>query len=688
MTKRDPSRPARWRRRVILSAWMAAAVVICARAVQVQVVQGAQWSALADAQHLRDKVVVAPRGPVLDRDGAALAVSRETYRVALAPREVTEPEKVAGLLGEVLGMNPRKVRELLAADRRWSVVPGGFPPSIREHFVGVRGVYLDRELVRHHPYGDLALGTVGVVLDDQGQGGVEQMYDELLRGRHGREVVARDNVGRPIPGETFLAEAPREGGQVVLTLDLDMQEIARQALEEAIESSQARGGDVLITDPRTGEILAMVSIHEGKATALGVVNTPYEPGSTLKPFTVAGLLEQDAISLQDTVDLGNGTWTVAGRVLHDVKSKGGRVSIADALRTSSNVGIAKAAQAFTPGQQYENLRDFGFGVPTGVEIPGEVGGILRRPDRWSAQSPASLAIGYEISVTPLQMAMAYGALANGGLLMQPQLVKEIRDADGRVLERSSPRVVRRVVSERVARTVSRVLVDVVEDGTGTAAGLGVFKVAGKTGTTRAYTAEKGYGGGYYPSFVGFFPAEDPQLVVFVKLASPKGAYYGGSVAAPVTRATMEAALAARATPLDRDRLLESAGGRMAVTAPSAVRFAAQPIDPPAPPALALGDAAVPAAGFAAEAEVFGATGEEGTPADAPIVADDMGPAAGIPVPEIAGLPARIAIRRLHGLGFRVRQEGSGPIEGTFPSAGTRLLPGDTVVLRVARRSDD
>jgi membrane peptidoglycan carboxypeptidase len=296
--------------------------------------------------------------------------------------------------------------------------------------------------------------------------------------------------------------------------------------------------------------------------------------------------------------------------------------------------------------------------------------------------------------------MAYGALANGGLLMQPRLVREIRDADGRVVERFTPQVVRRVVDESVARSVSRILVDVVQDGTGTAAGLGVFKVAGKTGTSRTYDTEKGYGGGYFASFVGFFPAEDPQLVVFVKLEDPKGAYYGGAVAAPVTRATMEAALAARATPLDREKLLETVPREMQAPPALPVSFAARRIDPPAPPEYGPS--------FVAD---LGA--EPGAHADRPMGADALGDggatdmsaaettadgtaleevpaggAVGVPLPDVAGLPARTAVRRLHGLGFRVRQEGAGPIEATFPAAGTRLQPGDTVVLVVARRSND
>ncbi|HKJ01750.1 MAG TPA: penicillin-binding transpeptidase domain-containing protein [Longimicrobiales bacterium] len=664
MSRKDPaSRPGAWRRRLVLGGWMAASALICVRAGQIQVVQGAQWSAMADAQHTTDKEIVAARGSVLDRDGTLLAVSRETYRVSVAPREIPEDERdeTRSRLRDALGISASKARQLVSAGRRWAVAPGRYPPSVREALSGTPGVYLDRELERYHPHGDLARGVLGAVMEGVGQGGVEQTFDALLRGHSGREVVARDNVGKPIPGETFLVESPVSGGQVVLTLDLDMQEIARQALQEAIESSRARGGDVLITDPTTGEVLALVSIRDGQTAGLGVVNTPYEPGSTLKPFTVAGMLDRKLASLSDVVDAGDGTWAVAGRVLHDTH-EGGRMSIADALRMSSNVGIAKAAQVMTPGVQYENLRDFGFGVATGIEIPGEVGGTLRRPDKWSAQSPASLAIGYEISVTPLQMAMAYGALANGGRLMEPHLVKEVRDADGRVVERFEPRVVRQAVDERVARSVSRVLVDVVEDGTGTEASLGVFKVAGKTGTSRFYTPDRGYVGGHSPSFVGFFPAEDPQLVVFVKLENPQGVYYGGAVAAPVTRATMEAALAARATPLDRAQLLRSLPSAPSLRGSAAVRFASRSVDPPVPPITERAEARP----------------DEG---DAPASS------ASVPMPDVAGLPTRIAVRRLHALGLRVRQEGTGAVVGTVPAAGMRILQGDTVRLKL-RRSDD
>jgi cell division protein FtsI (penicillin-binding protein 3) len=540
---------------------------------------------------------------------------------------------------------------LTSRDRVWSVAPDLYAPDVRERLRSVPGVHLERVLQRFHPHGDLARSVLGVVQDGSGRGGVEQAFESLLGGTPGREVVARDNVGREIPGERVTMLAPRAGGEVVLTLDMDLQEIAQQALEEAIEDTGARGGDVVVTDPGTGEVLALVSIRDGLTTALSAVNTPYEPGSTLKPFTVASLLQRRLMSMDDTVDVGDGSWEIGGRTLHDTHTQG-RLSIGDALRESSNVGIAKAALALTPAAQYENLRDFGFGSLTGVELPGEVPGTLRRPDRWTAQSPASLAIGYEMSVTPLQMAMAYGTLANGGLLMQPRLVRETRRSTGSVLDRFDARVIRRVVDEEIARTVGTALVGVVEDGTGTSARLGSFAVAGKSGTARLNFGAGYERGAYYASFVGFFPADAPQLVVFVGLDRPQGSYYGGAVAAPVSRATMEAALAARATPLDRGALLRSAR-RDAFVSPNAApaRFAVRTDDLPPPVRIEPHD-----------------------------------PSDGVWLPDVAGLPSRVAARRLHALGVRVAPSGLGEVAGTVPSAGARVLPGDTVRLHM-RGSD-
>ncbi len=673
--RRDPGRVVVFRRRLLLGFWLLCVVGILARAAELQIVQGSEWRAEAERQHRTTDEIPAARGAILDRDGVPVALSHETFRVGVAPHEVRDTVGTAEALSEVLRMPPTEARGLFRGARRWVSLPGRFSPGARDALTSLRGVYVERELNRFYPHGELMRGLLGAVIDGAGAGGMEQQFDEHLQGRPGTQVRSRDSQGEPIPGEAWTVEPPRSGGQIVLTLDADLQEIAREALHDAMEHTGARGGELVVTDPRSGDILAMVSLKEGGKVYLGAINTPYEPGSTLKPFTVAALLQTERASLADTVDTGDGSWRVAGRTITDVASPG-RVDLAHALRVSSNVGVAKAAQSLTPAEQYEQLRDFGFGVPTGVDLPGEVGGRLRRPSQWSAQSPASLAIGYEISVTPLQMTMAYGALANGGVLMAPRLVREVRDPAGRSVRKIEPRAVRRVVSDAVAGEVSRVLVDAVEDGTGSRARLATFAVAGKSGTTRAYGETGGYEtGAYYASFVGFFPAEDPQLVVFVKLDRPRGEYYGGATAAPVTRATMEAVLAAHQSPLDRGSLAALARARTlpAGSRPS-VSLSVEDRNPgrrfprgrssdqiqgaPAPAFASAGER-----GRGGEAATLGARSEQG-----------------LLLPDLRGMALRSAVRRLHGMGLAVAWEVGGPVDRTAPAAGTVVSVGDTIRL--------
>jgi cell division protein FtsI (penicillin-binding protein 3) len=638
------------RRGVLLGAWLLAGFVILGRAAQVQVLQGGEWRQMALEQHRASAPIAAARGSIVDRNGVPLAVSRESWIVSVAPHEIDDVQSAQALLAEALGVSASTARRLTDPSDPWRQAPGRYGAEVREIFSGVTGIYLDRELERSYPHGDVARSLLGHVVDGEGAGGIEQAYDRLLRGTPGRQVVAKDSDGRRIPGEVFEVESPVTGGEVRLTIDLDLQEIAEEALAEAVETAEARGGDIVVSDPRTGEILAMASMGDGSKDVLSAVTTSYEPGSTLKPFTVAALLKTGRGSLADSVDTGMGYWRVGGHPLRDVSAHG-VITLAEALRVSSNIGIAKAAQALTPAQQFENLRDFGFGVATGIELPGEAQGRLPHPDRWSARSPTSLAIGYEIAVTPLQMTAAYGALANGGSLLQPRLVREARGPDGGVEERGEPSVIRRVIPESVSLTISRALVDVVEGGTGTAARIATFQVAGKSGTSYMYDPSRGayVSGRYFASFIGFFPAEDPQLVVYVKLNDAQR--YGGAAAAPVTRATMEAVLAARQAPIDRRALLRMARSNVS----------------PAP--------ARPEVRFAS---VTLAASDDGWVPPPPVT---TGGVVRVAVPDVAGLPARVAVRRLHALGFRVAWEGEGHASGTSPPKGARLAPGDTVWIR-------
>jgi cell division protein FtsI (penicillin-binding protein 3) len=635
------------RRRLLLAGIMLAAVAMAARAVKLQLVDANHWQARAAEQHAKQSVVPAPRGTIYDRDGVPLASSNEAFRINIAPRDVQERAALAKRLQSVTKLDQRTVRRALDLRRRWVVLPGRYDASVRQALDGVTGVHFDRVQTRFYPRGVIARDIIGVVNSSgEALSGIELEFDSVLSGKPGIATVRRGSKGRAIPGAMVVAQPPVPGRDIYLTIDSDLQEIATEALHAAVQNTNSRGGDLLLADPRTGEVLASASVRAQSADNWHAATEPYEPGSTLKPFVVATLLAEKAARLTDSVFAENGTYTNEGRTLHDVHAMGW-TSVRGALQHSSNIALAKLSTRLEPQLQYQYLRAFGFGSPTAVSYPSESSGLLRRPAQWSRFSQASLAIGYEVSVTPLQMVLAYGAIANGGMLMEPRLVREVRSRDARVAEQFEPRVVRRVIPQRVADDLRAVLVDVVETGSGGAAALGPYVVAGKTGTARSFSGGRYQSGSYTASFAGFFPADRPQLVFLVKLDSPQGAYYGGVAAAPVTRATLEAALAARSTPLDK----------RAVAAAS-------------PPPLA-------------ERELVRTVSveEQRRSVSGPFI---FALHAGAPkrvmripkrgeLPNVVGLSVRDAVRQLHAHGYRIRLHGTGNVSSATLSQGTVLL---------------
>jgi len=644
----------RARRRLLLVFWLVLAALMIARSVEVQVIERDAWVQDALRQHRMTRVVPAPRGRILDRNGGELAVSHWRARVAVAPNEILDRDDVAEALLANLGLSRTEARRVSGPTRTWHVVPGRYSMTQVAALRGIRGVHVAGELRRLYPREGLARGLLGIVLDGTGREGVEQSMDSVLAGQSGREIVARNYRGREIPGQVVTMEPPVAGRDVVLTIDQDLQEISEEMLANALESTGARGGDLIVTDPRTGEILAMTSVVNGSAGALSAVNTSYEPGSTIKPFTTAALLRHGVASLDDSVDTGDGSWVVNGRTITDIQ-RGGWMSLHDVVIESSNVGIAKFTDRLTRGQQYTTLRDFGFGTPTGVPLPAEATGLLRRPEMWSEQSAHSLAFGYELSVTPLQMAMAFGALANGGVLMEPLLIKEVHNQAGEPVRFGRPRAIRRVMPEWVSETLTPVLVEVVDNGTGTRARMSSFQVAGKSGTARATGRGGRYEtGAYHASFGAWFPADDPQLLFFVKLDRPSGVYYGGATAAPVTRATLESLLSARQSPIDRAALARAQRDRRG--------------PPPAEPLVRFA--------VATEQAVEERPGEmrAWTAAGASLVAREHE----MIVPDLQGASLRVALRRLHKMGLRVHLEGGGTVAATNPGGGTAISAGDTI----------
>jgi cell division protein FtsI (penicillin-binding protein 3) len=658
------------------------ALAVIARAAAVQLVQSDAWRARAQRQQLAARAVPAPRGQILDAAGLVLAQSREMVQLEIAPREVRTKDRA--LLRRLLAkarVRPEWIARALDTRRSWVTLPGRYLSIDVAAVTQLRGVYANAASVRSYAMSEGTRRLVGRTgIDNSALDGLELSLDSVLRGTAGSATLVRDLRGRNFESPNAPRIEPRPGNTVVLTLNHELQEIAEHALADAVTQMNAEGGDIVILDPYEGDVLAMASRRsDARSTAATAITEPFEPGSTLKPFIAAGLLARGKARETDVVNTGDGTLELEGRVIHDDHLIG-RASLATVLQWSSNVGIVKFAQRLTRREEFEVLRDFGFGTPTGVPYPSEASGVLRAPARWSPQSAASLAMGYEISVTPLQLALAYATLANGGELLEPALVKEVRSADGTLRYRHTRRVVRRVMTPKVADRVRKMLLNVVENGTAVQADLSSFLLAGKTGTPRRTVNGRYAAQQYNPNFVGLFPGDAPQYVIVVKLTNPrdaKGSFYSAATAAPLTKTVLQAALAARDAALDRHKLASSGSAAAAVREPS---------QGPVPASdLALeqssrvrGDSATPSA-RAAASETSPATSTPHVVTLSQRRERTALIAAPRPVPDVSGMVLRDAVRTLHSAGFHVRLVRA-PAPSTSPPAGTLAQAGTLVRL--------
>ena len=512
--------------------------------VDIQVVSHAAY--LEDAQRQQKKRIEIPpsRGTIEDRNGVPLAVNREQYAIYIVPRHIVDVDRFVERFTEIVPFDEGALRERIA-EGGWylRLVKGVSRETVKRlEEADIDGVGIEPYQVRHYPYGDLADDLLGRVdVDNVGIEGIELFYDEALRGKPGFTVHQRDALGKEYPNFTYPIEAPVDGRTVQLTIDLGLQEIVEDALDAAMERTRARKGSVVVIDPRTGELLAIANRSPeeevGGPRNYAVVDQ-FEPGSTFKVVTVAGLYEEGSTAPTDSLFCENGTWSWNGRTLRDVHPYG-YLTVEQVIEESSNICAAKLAERLGGLDLYEFARRFGFGLPSGLDFPGEPRGLLKRPDEWGSMTIASVAMGYEVMVTSIQMAMAYAAIANGGELLRPYLVRKIVGPDGTADFVGEPQRVRQVVRSETAAMITQALVRVVEVGTARSAQLGMLSVAGKTGTALK-TGEHGYESGRYTSsFVGFFPAVEPRYVVFVRIDEPQGAFYGGAVAAPVFREAME-----------------------------------------------------------------------------------------------------------------------------------------------------
>ena len=620
------------------------------RAAQVQLLQGNRYAEEARSRRTERITLDARRGGLYDRNGTAIALTQETYHVGVAANELRDPPRDAAAIARALRLPLDQVRAGMR--KRYAYFGGPFGAVDVQKIRSLRGVHLEPVLRRFYPSPDFARAVVGGIgVDGRGAAGLERTYDSLLAGRPGAAVVLKDRSGREYESPSRLIAAPVAGADLILTIDGELQEIAQQVLVEALRQLNAEGGDVVILDPKTGELLAVASKRRDGSAPPSAFTETYEPGSLAKIFAAASLLARDRVRPTDRVSGEGGRFKLPGRPVLQDEHPLPSLTLAQAIAVSSNIAMAKFVTRLNRDEQYSGLRNFGLGAPTGVEFPSESPGRLRRPDDWSKTSAVSLAIGYEVSATPLQIAAAYGAIANDGVLLVPTLVREVRDPEGEVLYRHRPEPVRRVVSPALARQLRGLLRGVVDQGTATGVTIAHFGVAAKTGTARRTVEGRYAPGQYVASLATLFPADDPQIVVVVKIDDPdpkKKGYFAAQTAAPVTRSLLEQALASRTVTLNQ------------------ARVATTPI------AESVADAA-----------------DDGTVPYVvpwPFHPDTTGRRTGRQiVPDVTGQSLRTAVRALHRRGFRVTLRGWGVAEHTWPAAGSAAAVGSVVTLFAEER---
>ena len=541
--RRQQEAPPVHRRLIVLLVVISLAfLAVVARLTVVQGFSARKYAVFGESQRITSIALPAERGAILDRNRAELAVSTRRQTVWADPATVTDPVNAARALAPILQMDEKFLLDKLRSDSNFVYLARKVDDPVAEAVTRLRlpGIQFLEEPMRIVPSGTLAgpvLGQVGT--DDQGLSGLEKQFEKALTGRAGELLVERDPGGNDIASGLRQLKPSARGDNLVLTIDRAMQYETERMLSDSIVSSNAKGGMAVVMDPTTGEILAMANLVVEKPGTPPVppadnmaLTRVFEPGSTNKVATIAGALEEGIVDPNTRMNVADHL-QVSDALFHDAEDHPLMWwTTADILSHSSNVGTIQIAQRLGKAGVDRYLRAFGLADATDLDFPGESAGLMLDPDEWSGTSMGSIPIGQGVAVTAVQMLGAYNTIANGGTYVAPSLVSETVDAAGKVHPAKAP-ATRRVVSEETAAAVNRMLTTVVDVGTGTAARIEGYTVAGKTGTARKPSDTKaGYSDNYMASFVGYLPAEAPRLSAIVVLDEPTP-YYGGVVAAPV-----------------------------------------------------------------------------------------------------------------------------------------------------------
>jgi cell division protein FtsI (penicillin-binding protein 3) len=514
-------------------------ILVVSRLFYLQVLMGAEFSKLAENQHKTCLRLESKRGAIYDRNYELLAFNLPTRSFFAVPDEIQNINSVVNRFSPLVNDTPQQLRSRLKKNKKFVWLKREVEENESQSILSANlaGVHFREETKRyypHYPLGQYVLGLTNV--DNQGLSGIEYQYNNLLSGKDGKAVFLRDALGNSFPVKEYPISMPKPGHSLVLTVDLRFQSIVEEELKGAIQTTGADGGSAVFMNPKTGEILAMAYAPcEDRliSTKNRVISDNFEPGSTFKIVTAAAALQEGIKRPEDKIWAEEGSFKVMGRTIHDIEEHEW-LTFKECVVYSSNIGMAKIAMEVGKERIYKYARNLGFGSQTGIDLPGEGKGFIPSPENLSDFTLSIFAIGQGVSLTAIQLLNAYSAVANGGTLMRPYMVKAVLNEEGEVITKFKPRKVRQALHPATAQILIDFLKEVVNQGTGVTVKLEGLNIAGKTGTAQIpKLGGEGYEKGrYLASFVGFFPVENPHMIGLLTLDNPKGKHYGSQTAGP------------------------------------------------------------------------------------------------------------------------------------------------------------
>lgn len=638
---------------LILLVW----AVLAGRLFQIQVLDGSDYRSRGRRQAQVKEILPADRGTIYDSKNIALTSNLIHYSVGVHPAQVNPEYEIAGRLHTITGKSAAHYRKRLDSDKKFIYLERNLDDPRCEQLLtqNFPGVTVEKQVRRNYPHENIAGQIIGFInVDGAGIAGLELQYDRYLQGEAGWMIKQADGLGKTQRKISLPIQAPIDGADIFLTIDLEYQTLLQEELMRRLEETGSRYASGILMNPQDGSILAMASVPDYNPGNPGqsplenqknrVITDQFEPGSTFKLVCATAALDQNIVALDQEFNCEGGAYSFAGKTIQDWEEFG-LLNFSQIIEQSSNVGIIKVAERIGATSLYRYSRDYGFGARTNISLMGETGGILRQPQDWSDISLAELSIGYEVGVTALQLACAYSALANGGILMKPRIVDRIISRNGKLIYGDRPEVIRKVADSRVMDQLSNVLTRAVVSGTGTNARLAGWSIAGKTGTAQKFVDGSYSRKDYISNFAGFFPVENPRIVGVFVLDEPNyGYHWGGIGAAPLFRRVVQ-----RIINLD-DELQMAAQADQSPPHPQARQSSRLAVNVPP---LVLSTAAVVAPD---------SNGDRPT------------------MPDIRGMSLRKALHTVAELGMKPKFQGSGRVVWQNPKPGDVVRPNSTCAI--------